>query len=65
MPTDSNNMMQMQMQGNEIVLYQPNDAKHLEVKIVQNEGRRKVTRMVEFYNQDMILSVGSRNDSIH
>lgn len=63
MPTDSNNMMQMQ--GNEIVLYQPNDAKHLEVKIVQNEGRRKVTRMVEFYNQDMILSVGSRNDSIH
>lgn len=63
MPTDSNDMMQMQ--GNEIVLYQPNDAKHLEVKIVQNEGRRKVTRMVEFYNQDMILSVGSRNDSIH
>ena len=96
----------MQIQENEIVLYQPNDAIHLEVRlgeetvwlnrnqmavlfgrdvktigkhinnalyeelqnmatvakfaIVQNEGERRVTRMVEFYNLDMILSVGYR-----
>jgi len=91
---------------NEIVLYQPNDAIHLEVRMteesvwlnrnqmsvlfgrdvktigkhinnalheelrdmatvpnfatVQNEGGRQVTRFVEFYNLDMILSVGYR-----
>ena len=91
---------------NEIVLYQPNDAIHLEVMManesvwlnrnqmsvlfgrdvktigkhinnalheelrdmatvanfatVQNEGGRQVTRFVEFYNLDMILSVGYR-----
>lgn len=28
--------------------------------IVQKEGRRQVTRLVEFYNLDMILSVGYR-----
>jgi hypothetical protein len=96
----------MQMQENEIVLYQPNDAIHLEVRleedtvwlnrnqmailfgrdvktigkhinnalreelqgvstvanfaIVQKEGGRNVVRMVEFYNLDMILSVGYR-----
>lgn len=96
----------MQMKENEIVLYQPNDAIHLEVRleedtvwlnrnqmailfgrdvktigkhvnnalheelqgmatvakfaIVQNEGGRSVVRMVEFYNLDMILSVGYR-----
>ena len=96
----------MQMQENEIVLYQPNEAIHLEVRIeedtvwlnrnqmailfgrdvktigkhvnnalreelqgmatvakfaiVQNEGGRSVVRMVEFYNLDMILSVGYR-----
>ena len=94
------------MQENEIVLYQPNDAIRLEVRleketvwlnrnqmailfgrdvktigkhinnalheelqdlatvakfaIVQNEGGRWVTRMIEFYNLDMILSVGYR-----
>lgn len=94
------------MEENEIVLYQPNDAIHLEVRIeddtvwlnrnqmailfgrdvktvgkhihnamqeelrdlatvakfaiVQNEGGRRVTRFVEFYNLDMILSVGYR-----
>ena len=99
-------MKNMQIQENEIVLYQPNDAIHLEVRlgeetvwlnrnqmavlfgrdvktigkhinnalyeelqnmatvakfaIVQNEGERRVTRMVEFYNLDMILSVGYR-----
>ena len=96
----------MQMQENEIVLYQPNDAIHLEVRleedtvwlnrnqmailfgrdvktigkhiknalreelkgvatvanfaIVQNEGGRSVVRVVEFYNLDMVLSVGYR-----
>ena len=91
---------------NEIVLYKPNDAMHLEVRvekdtvwlnrnqmallfgrdvktigkhignalqeelegmstvakfaIVQDEGGRRVTRHVEFYNLDMILSVGYR-----
>ena len=91
---------------NEIILYQPNDAIRLEVRlenesvwlnrnqmailfgrdvktigkhiinaqseelhnmatvakfaIVQNEGGRQVRRMVEFYNLDMILSVGYR-----
>lgn len=96
----------LSMQENEIVLYQPNDAIHLEVRleaetvwlnrnqmailfgrdvktigkhinnalheelhnmatvakfaIVQNEGGRQVTRLVEFYNLDMILSVGYR-----
>jgi hypothetical protein len=94
------------MQENEIVLYQPNDAIHLEVRleeetvwlnrnqmsilfgrdvktigkhinnalreelqglatvakfaIVQNEGGRQVTRMIDFYNLDMILSIGYR-----
>ena len=94
------------MQENEIVLYQPNEAIHLEVRleketvwlnrnqmailfgrdvktigkhinnalheelhdlatvakfaIVQNEGGRQVNRTVEFYNLDMILSVGYR-----
>ena len=94
------------MQENEIVLYQPNEAIRLEVRmeketvwlnrnqmailfgrdvktigkhinnalheelhdlatvakfaIVQNEGGRQVSRMVEFYNLDMILSVGYR-----
>ena len=94
------------MKENEIVLYQPNDAIHIEVRleaetvwlnrnqmailfgrdvktigkhinnalheelqnmatvakfaIVQNEGGRQVTRLVEFYNLDMILSVGYR-----
>lgn len=94
------------MQENEIVLYQPNDAIHLEVRlesetvwlnrnqiailfgrdvktigkhinnalreelqdmatvakfaIVQKEGGRQVTRIVEFYNLDMIMSVGYR-----
>ena len=94
------------MQENEIVLYQPNDAIRLEVRleeetvwlnrnqmailfgrdvktigkhinnalreelrdlatvakfaIVQNEGGRPVSRNVEFYNLDMILSVGYR-----
>lgn len=89
----------IRMQENEIVLYQPNDAIHLEVRleeetvwlnrnqmsilfgrdvktigkhinnalreelqglatvakfaIVQNEGGRQVTRMIEFYNLDM------------
>lgn len=97
------------MQENEIVLYQPNDAIHLEVRlesetvwlnrnqmaflfgrdvktigkhinnalreelqdmatvakfaIVQKEGGRQVTRLVEFYNLDMILSVGYRVNS--
>ena len=101
----------MQMKENEIVLYQPNDAIHLEVRleedtvwlnrnqmailfgrdvktigkhinnalreelhgvatvanfaIVQNEGGRNVVRMVEFYNLDMILSVGYRVKSSH
>ena len=96
----------IRMQENEIVLYQPNDAIHLEVRleeetvwlnrnqmsilfgrdvktigkhinnalreelqglatvakfaIVQNEGGRQVTRMIDFYNLDMILSVGYR-----
>ena len=96
----------MQMQENEIVFYQPNDAIHLEVRleedtvwlnrnqmailfgrdvktigkhinnalreelhgvatvanfaIVQKEGGRSVVRTVEFYNLDMILSVGYR-----
>ena len=108
-PTDvivSKNETMMQMQENEIVLYQPNDTIHLEVRleedtvwlnrnqmailfgrdvktigkhinnalreelqgvatvanfaIVQNEGGRSVVRMVEFYNLDMILSVGYR-----
>ena len=99
----------MQMQENEIVLYQPNEAIHLEVRIeedtvwlnrnqmailfgrdvktigkhvnnalreelqgmatvakfaiVQNEGSRSVVRMVEFFNLDMILSVGYRVNS--
>ena len=94
------------MEKGEIVLYQPNDAIHLEVRMtdesvwlnrnqmsvlfgrdvktigkhinnalreelrdmatvanfatVQNEGGRQVTRFVEFYNLDMILSVGYR-----
>ena len=94
------------MSENEIVLYQPNDAIHLEVRlesetvwlnrnqiailfgrdvktigkhinnalreelqdmatvakfaIVQKEGGRRVTRIVEFYNLDMIMSVGYR-----
>jgi len=94
------------MSENEIVLYQPNDAIHLEVRlesetvwlnrnqiailfgrdvktigkhinnalreelqdmatvakfaIVQKEGGRQVTRIVEFYNLDMIMSVGYR-----
>ena len=94
------------LKENEIVLYQPNDAIRLEVRleketvwlnrnqmavlfgrdvktigkhiinaqreelynmttvakfeIVQNEGGRQVRRMVEFYNLDMILSVGYR-----
>ena len=94
------------MGQNEIVLYQPNDTLHLEVRlenetvwlnrsqmailfgrdvktigkhisnalheelqnmatvakfaIVQNEGGRQVTRQMEFYNLDMILSVGYR-----
>lgn len=97
---------EIMMQENEIVLYQPNDAIRLEVRleketvwlnrnqmailfgrdvktigkhinnalheelqdlatvakfaIVQNEGGRWVTRMIEFYNLDMILSVGYR-----
>ena len=92
------------LKENEIVLYQPNDAIRLEVRleketvwlnrnqmavlfgrdvktigkhiinaqreelynmstvakfeIVQNEGGRQVRRMVEFYNLDVILSVG-------
>ncbi|MBP5592382.1 virulence RhuM family protein [bacterium] len=92
--------------GNEIVIYQPNNTIHLEVRMadesvwlnrnqmsvlfgrdvktigkhinnalheelrdmatvanfatVQNEGGRQVTRFVEFYNLDMILSVGYR-----
>lgn len=96
----------IRMQENEIVLYQPNDAIHLEVRLeeetvwlnrnqmsilfgrdvktigkhinnalreelqglatvakfamVQNEGGRQVTRMIDFYNLDMILSVGYR-----
>lgn len=96
----------IRMQENEIVLYQPNDAIHLEVRleeetvwlnrnqmsilfgrdvktigkhinnalreelqglatvakfaIVQNEGGRQVTRMIDFYNLDMILSIGYR-----
>ena len=96
----------MPMSENEIVLYQPNDAIHLEVRlesetvwlnrnqiailfgrdvktigkhinnalreelqdmatvakfaIVQKEGGRRVTRIVEFYNLDMIMSVGYR-----
>ena len=96
----------IRMQENEIVLYQPNDAIRLEVRleeetvwlnrnqmsilfgrdvktigkhinnalreelqglatvakfaIVQNEGGRQVTRMIDFYNLDMILSVGYR-----
>ena len=96
----------MQMRENEIVLYQPNDTIHLEVRleedtvwlnrnqmavlfgrdvktigkhiknalreelkgvatvanfaIVQNEGGRSVVRVVEFYNLDMVLSVGYR-----
>lgn len=96
----------VQLGQNEIVLYQPNDTLHLEVRleketvwlnrnqmailfgrdvktigkhinnalreelqdmttvakfaIVQNEGGRQVTRLVEFYNLDMILSVGYR-----
>ena len=100
------NTTDIQMQENEIVLYQPNDAIHLEVRleedtvwlnrnqmaalfgrdvktigkhinnalheelkdmatvakfaIVQNEGSRRVTRMIEFYSLDMILSVGYR-----
>ena len=33
MQTDSNSMVQMQ--GNEIVLYQPNDAIHLEVRLAE------------------------------
>ena len=100
------NTKETKIQENEIVLYQPNDAIHLEVRleeetvwlnrtqmailfgrdvktigkhinnalqeelqnmatvakfaIVQNEGARRVSRMVEFYNLDMILSVGYR-----
>lgn len=95
-----------QMNSNEIVLYQPNDSIHIEVRleketvwlnrnqmavlfgrdvktigkhinnalneelqgmstvakfaIVQNEGGRQIRRFVEFYNLDMILSVGYR-----
>ena len=108
-PTDiivAKDDIKMQMQENEIVLYQPNDAIHLEVRleedtvwlnrnqmailfgrdvktigkhiknalreelkgvatvanfaIVQNEGGRSVVRVVEFYNLDMVLSVGYR-----
>ncbi len=29
-------------------------------RIVQTEGKREVTRMVDFYNLDMIISVGYR-----
>jgi len=100
------NNNEIAMQENEIVLYQPNEAIRLEVRmeketvwlnrnqmailfgrdvktigkhinnalheelhhlatvakfaIVQNEGGRQVSRMVEFYNLDMILSVGYR-----
>ena len=33
-------------------------------RIVQNEGRRQVLRKVDFYNLDMIISVGYRVNSI-
>jgi len=98
-------LMEFEME-NEIVIYQPNNTIHLEVRMadesvwlnrnqmsvlfgrdvktigkhinnalheelrdmatvanfatVQNEGGRQVTRFVEFYNLDMILSVGYR-----
>ena len=87
--------MEFEME-NEIVICQPNNTIHLEVRMadesvwlnrnqmsvlfgrdvktigkhinatvanfatVQNEGGRQVTRFVEFYNLDMILSVGYR-----
>tara|TARA_B110000091_G_scaffold59445_1_gene65146 strand:- start:1195 stop:1587 length:393 start_codon:yes stop_codon:yes gene_type:complete len=31
--------------------------------VVQNEGKRKVTRQIEFYNLDAIISVGYRVNS--
>jgi hypothetical protein len=36
------------------------DATIRKFRIVQKEGRRNVTRMVDFYNLDMIISVGYR-----
>ncbi|MBN1843842.1 MAG: virulence RhuM family protein [Deltaproteobacteria bacterium] len=36
------------------------DATIRKFRIVQKEGQRNVTRMVDFYNLDMIISVGYR-----
>ena len=30
------------------------------IRVVQNEGKRKVTRALDFYNLDAIISVGYR-----
>ena len=34
------------------------------MEIVQNEGNRQVKRIINFYNLDMIISVGYRVNSI-
>ena len=52
-----------------IVIYQTEDGKEGELEqeatvkeylTVQNEGNRKVTRKVKYYNLDVIISVGYR-----
>ena len=40
------------------------DATVRKFRIVQKEGRRNVTRMVDYYNLDMIISVGYRVKSL-
>jgi len=35
------------------------------IRVVQNEGKRQVTRLLEFYNLDAIISVGYRVNSYH
>ena len=39
------------------------DSTHRKIRVVQNEGNRKVSREVEFYNLDVIIAVGYRVNS--
>ena len=47
---------------NGIVIYKPNEQCQLEVQFltVKTEGNRQVTRAVQYYNLDVIISVGYR-----
>ena len=46
----------------EIVIYKPNEQFQLEVQFltVKTEENRQVTRAVQYYNLDVIISVGYR-----